>query len=316
MSNPPTPDPVGSPEPTPSSLPAGSPIQTAEPSSAAGPSSPAPYDGAWPLARWCTARASGQPTHDDVRLPILYYHRAEQPPSTFWSWPAVRRRAFIDYDTLPAALGLQLDWLKVHGYTTILPSDLAAHWLHGCRLPSRPVILTFDDGSPDWVTTALPLLRAHGMVAEFYVTLQAIARHEISWSDVRILAANGMGIGGHDVHHVQLAMLGPNRAPADATTMWSEVDGARQTIGARVGSKPDSMAYVGGGFDATLTALVERSGYTTARSILRGVIQRWTARFALRVVRIGPYDDVANRGLWTFDPALPLFAAKVTGRAQ
>ncbi len=288
-----------------------SPDSTSQP-----PPPPAADHGVWPLPRWCGAGASGQPTHDDVRLPILYYHRAEDPPADYSTWSAARRHAFITYDTLPGALALQLDWLTTHGYTTILPSDLAAHWLDGCRLPGRPVMLTFDDGSLDWVTTVLPLLRAHGMVAEFYLTLEAVARHNISWADVRTLSANGMGIGAHDVHHVQLAMLGRDRPPADPRTMWLEVHGARQTIGARMRDEPDSMAYVGGGFDARLIALVERSGYATARSILHGVVQRWTARYALRVVRIGPYDDVTNRTVWALDPAVPLFAAKVTGRAR
>jgi peptidoglycan/xylan/chitin deacetylase (PgdA/CDA1 family) len=183
-------------------------------------------------------------------------------------------------------------------------------------LPARPVILTFDDGTADWLSTVLPLLRAHGMVAEFYVTLDAIAGHRISWADVETLAANGMGIGAHDVNHVQLAMLGSTHAPASSSTMWFQVDQARLRIGERIGAAPDSMAYVGGGFDATLMSLVGRAGYSTARSIRHGVVQDWADRFALRVVRIGVYDDVTDRIAWILDPALPVFAAKVTGRAD
>src|SRR5450759_4590460 len=52
------------------------------------------------------------------------------------------------------------DWLEAHGYTTILPRDLAEHWDRGVPLPARCVILTFDDGYPEWVSTVLPLLDA------------------------------------------------------------------------------------------------------------------------------------------------------------
>lgn len=298
----PTPTPPPSPLASPSSSPASSPTPA--------------YSGPWPPARWCVAGGAGTPVHDDVRLPILYYHRVEAPPADYATWTSAQRDEFIDYDTLPQAFAAQLDWLASHGYTTILPSDLAAHWSHGCRLPARSVILTFDDGTPDWLSTVLPLLHSHGMVAEFYVTLDAIAAHAISWADVQTLAANGMGIGAHDVHHVQLAMLGSTRKPASSSTMWFEVDQARRTIGDRVGAAPDSMAYVGGGFDATLVSLVERAGYATARSILHGVVQHWADRFALRVVRIGVYDDVTDRSTWAVDPAVPVFAAKVTGLAD
>jgi len=214
---------------------------------------------------------------------------------------------------IPAALDAQLDWLTTHGYTTILPRDLAAHWDHGTPLPRKPVILTFDDGFHDWVTTVLPMLKAHRMVAEFYLTLSAIDDGHISWPEVRALAAAGDGIGAHDVHHVQLAMLGARRRPAAPTAMWAEVSGIRAVIKRQVGVVPDSMAYVGGGYDATLVALVRKAGYTTARSIVRGIVQSEADRYLLRVVRIGAHDDVVDVTTGQLVPDLPTFTARMHG---
>ena len=95
--------------------------------------------------------------------------------------------------------------------------------------------------------------------------------------------------------------------------MWAEVNGARQTIGEHIGTFPDSMAYVGGGYDATLQRLVEQAGYTTARGISRGVVQTAHRRWALRVVRIGIHDDVSNLVAGTIVPGLPTFAARMAG---
>ena len=61
-------------------------------------------------------------------VPIVYYHRVESIPADFRSWGRHRKRTFLAYDSLPDAFDAQLDWLKAHGYTTILPRDLAAHW--------------------------------------------------------------------------------------------------------------------------------------------------------------------------------------------
>lgn len=246
-------------------------------------------------------------------IPILYYHRVEAPPAAFTSWRPAQRAAFLAYDAIPAAIAAQLEWLAVNGYTTILPRDLAAHWDQGTALPRRPVILTFDDGFHDWVTTVLPLLQSHGMVAEFYVTGTAIADGAISWAEVRTLAAAGEGIGAHDVHHVQLAMLGAHHPPASAATMWAEVSGMRALIAREVGLTPDSMAYVGGGFDATLEMLVRKAGYTTARSIVRGINQSRDNRYQLRVVAIGPHDDVVDPVAGTLVPGLPTFIARMQG---
>jgi peptidoglycan/xylan/chitin deacetylase (PgdA/CDA1 family) len=151
------------------------------------------------------------------------------------------------------------------------------------------------------------------MVAEFYLTLDAIKRGTITWGEVRQLAAAGMGIGAHDVHHVQLAMLGLGRPAASAAEMWYEVHQARLIIGREIGRPPDSMAYVGGGFNAELVALVRSAGYTTARSIERGTSQDKADRFALRVVAIAHCDDVRDVATEDLVPGLPVFAAKMSG---
>lgn len=249
-------------------------------------------------------------------MPILYLHRVDAPPAEWPSWTRHKQRAWLAYDVIPAAFGADLDWLVAHGYTTILPRDLAAHWDNGTPLPARPVIITLDDGSSSWMKTVLPMLQARDMVAEFYLTLDAIRYGWISWDDVRALVAAGMGIGAHDVHHVQLAGLGGRHPDASADVMWGEISRARTMIGHEIGTPPDSMAYVGGGFNATLVALVKKAGYTTARAIIRGIVQSADERFALRVVALAPYDDVLDPFTGEVDAGLPTFAAKMAGNVK
>jgi len=295
----------------------GSPAPTATapvavlPSLEASPSeSPAPTDEPSP-----TSPPSFAPLANGV-VPILYLHRVVAPPAAWLTWTADQRRHFLAYDVIPSAFAADLDWLQANGYTTILPRDLAAHWDKGTALPSRPVIISLDDGNPSWVRTVLPMLQQRGMVAEFYLTLDAIRSDEITWAEVRQLADAGMGIGAHDVHHVQLAELGSGRPDASPSVMWSEVNGARQIIGQQIGTLPDSMAYVGGGFDATLEALVKQAGYTTARTTIRGIEQMPEHRYALRVVAIAPHDDVVDYYTGELVPGLPTFVAKITGASQ
>lgn len=246
-------------------------------------------------------------------VPILYLHRVEATPAGFSLWPTKQQETFLAYDVLPSAFEAQLDWLAAHGYTTILPRDLARHWDEGTPLPARPVIISLDDGFRSWNRTVLPMLQARHMVAEFYLTIDAITLGRMTWDDVRALARAGNGIGAHDVHHVQLTELGADRPPASIAEMWEEIHDARLIIGREVGVLPDSMAYVGGGFDATLVSLVRRAGYTTARSILRGIDQTPGRRFTLRVVRIGARDDVVDVVTGELVPGLPVFAAKMAG---
>jgi peptidoglycan/xylan/chitin deacetylase (PgdA/CDA1 family) len=250
-------------------------------------------------------------TGSSVDVPILYYHRVQAAPPELWYWPKAQQDTFLVDDTFPASLAAQLDWLAAHNYTTILPRDLADHWDTGKPLPAHPVILTFDDGFSNWRTTVLPMLEEHHMIAEFYVVVQNVGR-SISWSDVKALAAAGNGIGAHDVHHVQLA--GGGVTAASAATMRAEVEGARRDIAANTGVTPDSLAYVGGGYDATLMAIVKAAGYRTARAIDRGVVQSPAIRFRLHVSRIGWADDLSNRQAGTLIPGLPTFAKRISGQ--
>jgi hypothetical protein len=73
------------------------------------------------------------------------------------------------------------------------------------------------------------------------------------------------------------------------------------------------MAYVGGGYDARLQRLVEQAGYTSARGINRGVVQTSGHRYALRVVRVGVHDDVADLMGGVLVPGLPTFNARMAG---
>ncbi len=233
-------------------------------------------------------------------------------PDDFSKWSKARQLTFLRYDALPAAFVAQLDWLAANGYTTILPGHLAAHWDYGTPLPPKPVIITFDDGSRSWASKVLPALERRGMVAEFYLTLDAIKAGAIGWKEIRELAEAGNGIGAHDVHHTQIAGLPGNKQVA-TETMWKEINDIRAVILAHVGVAPDSMAYVGGGYDARLEALVAAAGYTTARSINRGIVQTTARRFRLRVVRIGAHDDVQDPRTQQLAPGLPVFAARMRG---
>ncbi len=284
------------------------PVGTSSPTPS--PSTPAPSAEATPTP---SSSPNPLPPARRAEVPILYYHRIQELPSDFRKWSDAKRRQFMTYNVLPTAFAAQLDWLRDHGYTTILPRDLAAHWDRGTPLPARPVIITFDDGSRDWLTTVRPMLKQRGMVAEFYLTLDAIKHGNVTWDGVRRLAAAGNGIGAHNVHHYQLTALGPGRRGVSAKKQWAEVNDARRIIGENIGIYPDSMAYVGGGYDDKLIELVQKAGYTSARSINRGIDQHPKDRFRLRVVRVGVHDDVIHAATGKIDPALPTFTARMAG---
>jgi len=296
--------PTPSPTPSPTAIPTPSPTATPTPSPTPAPApTPSP-----------TPASSPPPPNASVTLPILYIHQVVPVPLDIGTWTSNAEQAFLLQSVTVCAFDAQLNWLQQHGYHTVLPRDLAAFWDGGAALPANPIILSFDDGSPDWYTTVLPMLQEHGFTAEFYTTLDHVGSR-ITWAQLAEMVAAGMGIGGHDVNHIQLAGPVP---PVSQDQMRYQVTNVKEVLQDQLGILVDSMAYVGGGYDDTLMTIVQQAGYSTARSINRGVIQGTDRRFRLRVSRIGVFDDVVGSTVenainCVLDPSMATFEARVTG---
>ena len=91
-----------------------------------------------------------------ARLSILIFHRVlPQPDPLQPHEPDARRFSEL------------LGWLKA--WFTILPLAEAIPRLIDGSLPARAAVITFDDGYADNHDVALPLLKAHGLLATFFI---------------------------------------------------------------------------------------------------------------------------------------------------
>ncbi len=117
--------------------------------------------------------------------------------------------------------------------------------LEAADLADCPVVLTFDDGTADWVDEALPVLVRHGVPATFYVATDFVERgvpfpadgQPISWSGLAELVASGLAtIGSHTHTHALLDR-------ADGPEAASELDRSTDLLGERLGIECAHFAY-------------------------------------------------------------------------
>ena len=73
-----------------------------------------------------------------------------------------------------------LDWLTAHTSVVSL-DDVRRHVVDGAALPPRPVLVTFDDGDPTVLATALPLLQARGLPAVAFVIAGLVDTDQPFW---------------------------------------------------------------------------------------------------------------------------------------
>ena len=136
------------------------------------------------------------------QVPILCYHQVRD-------WRASDSKSAKDYIIPVAAFKEQMQLLADSGYHTVLPDQVYAYLVTGAPLPSKPIMLTFDDGDLDQYEVAAPELEKHGFKGTFFIMTVAIGRRGkqpyMDKAQIKDLADRGHTIGAHtwDHHNVK-----------------------------------------------------------------------------------------------------------------
>lgn len=242
------------------------------------PVNPAPTDPV-PVEPAPAPTASVAPTPDgaarSARVPILMYHYLSVPP------PGADRYR-VDLSVAPDTFAAHLDAMQQAGYTPISFYTLLAYLNQGAPLPEKPVILTFDDGYRDNYENALPLLRARGMIATFFVVTDFIdeGRPEyLTWDMAREMYAAGMSIESHGRNHVSLK----NK---DRDYLIWQALGSSETIQFELGVRPLIVSYPAGEYDDLTIDIFRSAGYWAGVTTVQGATHRGDDLFRLQRVRI------------------------------
>jgi peptidoglycan/xylan/chitin deacetylase (PgdA/CDA1 family) len=209
------------------------------------------------------------PGPTSINVPILTYHYIRVNPDRY-------DRMGFALSVTPSDFAAQMDWLAQSGYHTITTEDLYTYLNGYGGLPSKPVILTFDDGYADFYTTALPILRSHGFVAVSYVVSGFVGwPGYMTAAQIREADRSGMEIGSHTVSHPNLANLS---AAAVRTQLVQSKDFLEQVVGHQV----MSFCYPSGKYTSAIASAVAAAGFHDATT-----------------TRFGYSYTIANRYVWS-----------------
>jgi peptidoglycan/xylan/chitin deacetylase (PgdA/CDA1 family) len=118
------------------------------------------------------------------------------------NWDVNDSKTARGYITPLAAFAAQMKMLHDSGYQSILPGQLVAHLKGGAPLPSRPVLITFDDATATQYTNALPVLNDYGFKAVFFImTVSVNKTNYLNTRQIAELSAQGHVIGAHTWDH-------------------------------------------------------------------------------------------------------------------
>ncbi|WP_316798191.1 polysaccharide deacetylase family protein [Pedobacter frigidisoli] len=133
------------------------------------------------------------------QVPILCYHQVR-------NWKPTDGKVGKDYIVEIQNFKDQMKMLSDSGYHTILPDQLYAYLNTGAALPSKPIMLTFDDTDEDQFTIVRPTLDKLGYKAVYFIMTVSIGRKGkfvdyMSKEQIKQLSDEGNVIGSHTYDH-------------------------------------------------------------------------------------------------------------------
>ncbi|MSR84835.1 polysaccharide deacetylase family protein [Candidatus Uhrbacteria bacterium] len=221
-----------------------------------------------------------------VQVPILMYHRVRY-------LPLHPKPKEIPYSVSPDVFRAQMEGLVRAGYHTITPDDLdqalrddGGTGAMTQPLPSKPVLITFDDGYRDQYENAVPILKEFRLKATFFVVTQiGQLKGFMTEQMIRELDQQGFTIAAHTRHHPWLTKYGK-------TSQMDEIKGSKQDLEIMLGHSVTSFAYPYGALSEQVKKEVEQAGYHLGFWVRLGSIHTTSSRYELRRIQIRDHEDL------------------------
>lgn len=199
-------------------------------------------------------------------VPILMYHQvAPDAPA-----------AYAHYTVTPDVFARQMRLLVALRYRSLTLDRLWAARSARAALPTRSVVITFDDGFADAVRHAVPVLQRLGLSATFFIVAGLVGMTsawtrrrrgiEMRLADrtaLRDLADGGFTVGSHALTHRPLARL------SEAECRY-ELRESRRRLEDCLERDVLHLAYPHGSADEIVRTAAAECGYRTACSTIDG----------------------------------------------
>jgi len=129
------------------------------------------------------------------QVPVLCYHHIREPKPG-------QSETLKSYSVSATQFAEQMKMLKDSGYETILPDQLYNYLVHGASLPSKPIMLSFDDTDEEQFTIGAKQMEKYGFRGVFFIMTVSINRPRyMTKEQIKQLSDAGHAIESHTWDH-------------------------------------------------------------------------------------------------------------------
>lgn len=196
-----------------------------------------------------------------VSVPILTYHYIGNNPN-----PADKARDNLA--VVPDRFDEEMGILQKKGYTPISLDTMYSALKGNSSLPSKPIILTFDDGYIDFYTTAYPILKKYNFHATSFIPTGLMGQgYYMSWAQIKEIDSSGLiSFQAHSVNH-------PNLTALNSDQLKYQLSESKKRLEAELSKPVNFMAYPYGISNENTWNAAQGAGYVGALGTYAGSIE-------------------------------------------
>ena len=182
----------------------------------------------------------------------------------------------------PNVFDHQMAYLTSSGYTTLFANELVNALKNKSALPSKSIVVTFDDGYKDNHAYALPVIRKYGVKVNLMLTTGLVEGADyLTWDQVSDMKNSGF------YYFIDHTWSHFNVGSGTEEKIRYEIETAKKQIEAKTGQIVDIFAYPYGLGGPVARKVLQENGFTGAFSTIPGFYQCDSFIFALHRTRIG-----------------------------
>lgn len=196
---------------------------------------------------------------NNLNIPIILYHNLN---------PTVPGSMTVT----PQKFEENLKLLKDNGFTFI-PLKEAVEYLQGKRdtLPSRPIVLTADDGWESVYTYMYPIVKKLNIPVTLFIYPESISSGKsfLSWDQLKELKNTGIfDIQGHTYSHPNFKIAKKKLSPAAYEQfVQKELSTSKKILEDKMGTQVTLLAWPFGIYNNNLENAATKAGYVMAFTI-------------------------------------------------